>query len=63
MLRKQVQCGMNLDTCEHCVFWEPIPFHPKGGVCMSRRTSHSALGKTVASVGRSKRAVHTLAHA
>jgi len=63
MMSRQGQCGMNLDRCERCVYWEPIPFHQNGGVCMSRRSSHSVLGKTIVSIGRQKRPVHMLAHA
>ncbi|UCG83563.1 MAG: hypothetical protein JSW38_01730 [Dehalococcoidia bacterium] len=34
---KLKQCLMNMDKCEDCYYWEPIPFHDSGGVCMAKR--------------------------
>ena len=27
-------CMMNVEICENCRNWEPIPFHDKGGECI-----------------------------
>ena len=27
-------CRMNVEICESCRNWEPIPFHDKGGECI-----------------------------
>lgn len=27
-------CRMNVEICEDCQHWEPIPFHDKGGECI-----------------------------
>ena len=33
-MRKPDVCMMNVDICENCRNWEPIPFHDKGGECI-----------------------------
>jgi hypothetical protein len=27
-------CLMKVEKCEDCKYWEPIPFHHKGGECI-----------------------------
>jgi len=33
-MRKPDICMMNVEICENCRNWEPIPFHDKGGECI-----------------------------
>ena len=35
-MRKPDICMMNVEICENCRNWEPIPFHDKGGECIPR---------------------------
>jgi osmotically-inducible protein OsmY len=34
-MKRLQQCKMNVEICEDCKHWEPIPFHHNGGICMS----------------------------
>lgn len=34
-MRRPELCSANVAKCEDCKHWEPIPFHDKGGVCIS----------------------------
>ena len=33
-MKKPDVCMMNVEICENCRNWEPIPFHDKGGECI-----------------------------
>ena len=33
-MKKPDVCMMNVEICEDCPNWEPIPFHDKGGECI-----------------------------
>lgn len=33
---KPEQCQMQVEHCEECKEWMPIPFHEDGGVCLTR---------------------------
>ena len=33
-MKKPDVCLMNVEICENCRNWEPIPFHDKGGECI-----------------------------
>jgi hypothetical protein len=52
---------MNSNKCEDCVYWEPIPFHQDGGVCMSRKTLNVVSSNTIVSVKKQKKRVYVLA--
>jgi hypothetical protein len=33
-MKRPDMCRMNVEICENCRNWEPIPFHDKGGECI-----------------------------
>ncbi len=33
-MKKPDMCKINVEICENCRNWEPIPFHDDGGVCI-----------------------------
>jgi hypothetical protein len=33
-MKKPDMCKENVEICENCRNWEPIPFHDDGGVCI-----------------------------
>ena len=35
-MKKPTQCHINVEICEDCRHWEPIPFHDRGGECIPR---------------------------
>ena len=34
-MKKRTGCLLRVENCEDCAFWEPIPFHQVGGVCVA----------------------------
>jgi len=42
MMEKK-QCLIYTDKCENCQYWEPIPFHDDGGVCMAKLKVRKAI--------------------
>ena len=35
-MNRPALCKMQVEHCEHCAHWEPIPFHHKGGMCLAK---------------------------
>ena len=33
-MKKPDMCKINVEICENCRNWEPIPFHDNGGECI-----------------------------
>jgi hypothetical protein len=33
-MKRPDMCRMDVEICENCRNWEPIPFHDKGGECI-----------------------------
>jgi len=33
------RCMVSIEKCSKCGYWEPIPFHDNGGVCMAPKGS------------------------
>ena len=33
-MKKPDMCKVNVEICENCRNWEPIPFHDRGGECI-----------------------------
>ena len=33
-MKRPELCVMKVEKCEDCEYWEPIPFHDKGGECI-----------------------------
>jgi len=33
-MRRPEVCLMKVEKCEDCWYWEPIPFHDRGGECI-----------------------------
>jgi hypothetical protein len=33
-MKRPELCLMKVEKCEDCKYWEPIPFHDKGGECI-----------------------------
>ena len=36
IVRKPHVCSIDIEYCENCREWEPIPFHYNGGLCLAR---------------------------
>ncbi len=62
MPEKLERCIKNVKNCGNCEYWEPIPFHHHGGVCMLRVTLNVVPGNALLSVERQDKPVHTFVH-
>ena len=62
MPEKLERCIKNVKNCGNCEYWEPIPFHHKGGVCMWRKTLNIAPSNAIVSAKKQDKPVLTLVH-